>query len=250
VAIQFHDPSIEAIDGPDLIRKRLRTLLATAEREVLLSVPISVLPAVRDRLAAAIEDNVAILLLLYGEGDPPADLDELATVARRLPGQVPLTCLVDQWATLLGWPWVLSDTSDDTLATFVDSSHITLGLFGEFIGNYWSMGRELHVAAPPTLPRYYPTFRGGVLGATLHLRQGAKIQTTCEIAASGETDLPPTELTGLTLDVRQGFVYPMSNRFPSENGMVLLADGERVTVGGVGAYVEDYAAETVTLEHA
>jgi hypothetical protein len=30
--------------------------------------------------------------------------------------------------------------------------------------------------------------------------------------------------------------------------MVLRVDGERVTVGGVGAYVEDYAAETVTLE--
>ncbi|MBX0286325.1 hypothetical protein EGH22_08305 [Halomicroarcula sp. F28] len=248
--MEFHDPCIEAIDGSASIRTRLRALLAEARREVLLSIPVEAVPVVRDRLGTAIENDVAVLLLLYGDGEVPDDLDELATVVRRLPGQVPLTCLVDQWLTLLGWPWVLSDSSDDTLATFVDSSHITLGLFGEFVGNYWSMGREIHVADPPTLPRHYPTFRGGVLGATLHLRQGSKIQTTCKIAASGETALPETEITGLALDVRQGLVYPMTNRFPSENGMVLRVDGERVTVGGVGAYVEDYAAESVTLEHA
>jgi len=225
-------------------------LLAEARREVLLSIPVAAVPVVRDRLATAIDNDVAVLLLLYGDGDTPDDVDELATVVRRLSGQVPLTCLVDQWLTLLGWPWVLSDSSDDTLATFVDSSHITLGLFGEFVGNYWSMGREIHVDDPPELPRHYPTFRGGVLGLTLHLRQGSKIRTTCKIAASGETTLPETEISGLALDVRQGLVYPMTNRFPSENGMVLRVDDERVTVGGVGAYVEDYAAESVTLEYA
>jgi hypothetical protein len=112
------------------------------------------------------------------------------------------------------------------------------------------MGHEVHVADPPELPRRYPTFRGGVLGATLHLRQGAKILTTCEVVAKGGEEIPQTEITGLTLDVRQGLVYPTTNRFPSENGMVLRVDDERVTVGGVGAYIEDYAAETVTLEHA
>lgn len=225
-------------------------MLSEASREVLLSVPVADLPAVREQLATAIENGVAVLLLLYGEGSVPTDIDDLATVVRRLPGQVPLTCLVDQWATLLGWPWVLSASSDDTLATFVASSHITLGLFGEFVGNYWSMGREIHVGDPPALPRDYPTFRGGVLGLTLHLRQGSKILTTCEVEASGETDIPTTEIEGLALDVRQGFVYPMTNRFPSENGMVLRVDGGRVTVGGVGAYVEDYAAKTVRLERA
>ena len=191
---------------------------------------------------------MAVLLLLYGDGDPPADIERLATVVRRMSGQVPLTCLVDQWATLLGWPWVLSPSADDNFATFVDSSHICLGLFGEFVGNYWSVGREIHVADPPTLPRTYPTFRGGVLAATLHLRQGSKIRVTCWGKASGGSDEPTTEIAGLGLDVRQGFVYPMTNRFPSENGMVLRVDGERTTVGGVGAYLEDFAAETVRLE--
>ena len=215
---------------------------------MLLSIPVAVVPAVRDALAAAVDSGVAVLLLLYGDGDVPEDIDQLATVVRRLQGQTPLISLVDQEDTLLGWPWVLSASSDDTTATAVDSRHITMGLYGEFVGNYWSMGREIHVADPPELPRHYPTFRGGVLGATLHLRQGAKIRTICEVVAQGGEEIPRTEISGLTLDVRQGLVYPTTNRFPSENGMVLRVDGERVTVGGVGAYVEDYAAETVTLE--
>ena len=215
---------------------------------MLLSIPADVVPAVREVLAAAIDSDVAVLLLLYGDGEVPGDIDRLATVVRRLQGRTPLICLVDQVTTLLGWPWVLSTASDDTAATAVESRHITMGLFGEFVGNYWSMGREVHVADPPELPRHYPTFRAGVLGATLHLRRGAEVRTTCEVVAEGGTEVPRTEITGLALDVRQGLVYPTTNRFPSENGMVLRVDGERVTVGGVGAYVEDYAAETVTLE--
>lgn len=215
---------------------------------MLLSIPVEVVPAVREALVTAIDGDAAVLLLLYGEGSVPDDVDRFATVVRRLQGQTPLICLVDQSATLLGWPWVLSPSSNDTTATVADSRHITMGLFGEFVGNYWSMGREVHVADPPELPRHYPTFRGGVLGATLHLRRGAKVRTTCEVVAEGGTEIPRTEITGLALDVRQGLVYPTTNRFPSENGMVLRVDGERVTVGGAGAYVEDYAAETVTLE--
>lgn len=163
---------------------------------MLLSIPVSVVPAVRDTLAAAIDSDVAVLLLLYGDGDVPDDIDQLATVVRRLQGQTPLTCLVDQVTTLLGWPWVLSDASDDTAATAVDSRHITMGLYGEFVGNYWSMGREVHVADPPELPRHYPTFRGGVLGATLHLRQGAKIRTTCEVVATGARRFPAPRFRG------------------------------------------------------
>lgn len=245
-----HEPSIETVDGPEAIRERVRSLLAGASREVLLSLPVDAVPAVRDALETAVADDVSVLLMLYGNGDAPTDIDRLSTVARRRSGQVPLLCLVDQRWTVFGWPWVLSPSSDDTLATVVENSHISLGLFGEFVSNYWSTGREIHVADPPELPRHYLSFRGGVLAATLHLRQGARIQTTCSLVSSQADDTDADTITGLTLDVRQGFVYPMTNRFPSENGMVLRVDGERVTVGGVGAYLEDFECESVTLKRA
>ena len=225
-------------------------MLAEASREVLLSLPVDAVPAVRDSLSAAVDADVAVLLMLYGDGEIPADIDRFSTVARRMSGRVPLLCLVDQRWTVLGWPWVLWPAADDHLATVVESAHITLGLFGEFVGNYWSVGNEIHVADPPELPQHYPTFRGGVLATTLHLRTGARVRATCEVVSAGGEETDVETISGLALDVRQGFVYPMTNRFPSENGMVLRVDGERVTVGGVGAYVEDYAVETVTLERA
>lgn len=48
--------------------------------------------------------------------------------------------------------------------------------------------------------------------------------------------------------MRQSFVYPMTNRFPAENGLVLRVGGKRRTVGGIGAYREGYQAGTVRLE--
>lgn len=238
----------ELVEGAEPIRAALRSLLAGASREVLLSVPAEELQAVRAPLERAVDDGVSVLLLLYGDGDPPADIGDVATVARQMGGYVPLTCTVDESVALIAWPWALSAAADDQTASILHNRHVAVAMFGEFIGNYWSTGNEVYVSQPPSLPRTYTTFRGSVLDATLHLRRGSPLRVVCDAIATGGGSDTLRQLTGRALDVRQGFVYPMTNRFPAENGLVLRVAGERTTVGGIGAYRERYEASRVRLE--
>ena len=247
-AIYDYRANIEIIEGPESIREAVRSLLREASREVLLSLPVAEVPTVRETLATAVDDGVAVLVLLYGPGELAEDVSDMATVVRRMEGKVPLSCTVDESRTLVGWPGVLSPASDDEVASLIDNEHAAVSMFGEFVGNYWAMGRELYVAPPPALPRTYEAFRGAVIGTTLHLRQGSQVRVVCEAVPTASSRTETTELTGRALDVRQGFVYPMTNRFPAENGLVIRAGGERLTVGGVGAYRETYAAGAVRLE--
>ncbi|WP_348533334.1 TrmB family transcriptional regulator sugar-binding domain-containing protein [Haloarcula marina] len=54
--------------------------------------------------------------------------------------------------------------------------------------------------------------------------------------------------TGTIVDVKQSIVRPFSNEFPTQESFVVELDGERVTVGGSKAFLEDFEATRVTFE--
>ena len=88
-----------------------------------------------------------------------------------------------------------------------------------------------------------------MFAATRYRNQDQPIVATVDARPLPE-DADPRELRGRGVDVRQSLVDPPNSRFAVENALVVDVDGERVTVGGPGAFLEDYEARGVTLEHA
>lgn len=225
----------------------LRETIDRAEQGLTLSLPLSVLPAVEDRLVAAIDRDVLVLLLLVDAGPADApDVEGLATVVRRYGSDGPFLCTADYRHGVTGHSWVLTrEEFGDKRVTAFTNRNLAHALFGEFLGNYWPLAREVYTAPRDALPRRYTEFRRAVLQAALHLRERDHVTATATVSdgMGGATDT----VTGPVTTVRQSMVYPITSSFPVESTLVLRVDGERVSVGGEGAYLEDHEADAVEL---
>lgn len=112
------------------------------------------------------------------------------------------------------------------------------------------MGTELLVCRPLRPPGTYRSFRRGVL----HLHRGRTVEASSDAApvdgvegdALGAADL--RRVTGRVVAVRQGLVAPTNDDFGVENAFVIDDGDGRVSVGGEGAFLEDYMADGVTLK--
>jgi len=235
----------EVIKSRVTVLKRIRGLIAEAENELTLSVPVSQLAELADDLRAARSRGVLVVLLVTETAEPLADVAELASVVRMWREPMPAMVAADRRLGLVAPAEMLTTAHSETHA--VVFAHPQLGpvISGSFFGNYWPVGTEIWVTDPSPLPVTAEDFWTVIFQATLWLRTDFDL---CAHVTGRWTDSnEPAELTCRVVEVTQGLVEPTNNEFPVEHSLTVECDGHRHTVGGEGAFIEDIEADQVTL---
>ena len=235
----------EVVKSRATVLKRIRSLVANAEREVILSIPAAHLPDLRDALADAVDRGVLVLLIVSDAGSTP-DVAGIASVARSWSAGMPTLLTVDSAVGVVAPPEMVRRADSDRQAIVFAQEQLAPVISGSFLGNYWPAAEEVAIADPEPLPAEYDDFRKAVLQTTLHLRAGTPLRAT--VGGRITDDDAPVELTGEVVDVDQGMVEPASNEFPVQHSLVVETEDGRVSVGGPGAFVEDVEADLVRLE--
>lgn len=240
----------EVIKTRTTVLKRISELLDRAEEEVTLSIPASLLEEVEDRLRETVERGVLVLLVVSGDETIEADrFDGVASVVRVWAENAPLIVTADRRLGLFAPDEMLVRTNSGKQGIAIAQAQLVPIIVGSFFGNYWPMASQTYVAEPAELPRTYGGFRHAVLQATLHLEAGNQVRVTAEARPVRTDDYDTVE--GLLVGVRQSLLEPTRDTFAVENALIVEIDeGERVTLGGEGAFVEDYETKSVTLSPA
>lgn len=239
--------SFEVVKSRVTVIKRIKSLIQDAESELTLSVPYEQLSEVDDELRDAVDRGVLVLLVVTG-ADPDVDfhLDGVATVARVWHELMPTMVTADRTASLLAPTEMISRSNSGKQAIAFTQEQLSGNMVGSFFGNYWPSATEVYVTEPTDLPQGYDDFRHAVLQATLHLRAGTDLRAHI-LGRTVHTEGGPTELDGYVVEVRQGLLAPVNNDFPIQNSLVVETETGTYTVGGSGAFVEDFEADSVEL---
>lgn len=244
----------EIIKAQPTVVKRIREFLETANDEVTLSIPAKILPDVEDVLRETVSRNVLVFLLLTGEASADVTVDDddpVASVVRTWTERAPVLYTVDNQLGLFAPYELLARSNSGQQAVAIAQEQLVPILVGSFFGNYWPLGVERHVADPAPLPQDYQSFRHAVFAATRYQNDGIPITATVD-ARPVHDDGDYRELTGRVVDVRQSLVDPPNSRFAVENALVVDAPDHEdpVSIGGPGAFLEDYEARSVRLDDA
>lgn len=229
--------------------KRIASFISEADSELTLSIPYEHLSEVADELREAVDRGVLAMLLVNDV--PSADFDGgelegVATVVRTWEQATPLILTVDQqYGVIAPVEMVARSNTNQRAIAFVQQQIVPV-LVGSFMGNYWPMATEVHVADPRPLPAEYRSFRHAVLDATLHLRDDHPVRVEASVTPSRSGNGRKT-VSGKVVDVHQGLVEPATNDFPVENSIVAETDDGRITIGGPGSFLEDFEATEVVL---
>ncbi|WP_136689640.1 TrmB family transcriptional regulator [Halorhabdus amylolytica] len=233
------------------VLKRINEYIDQAERRVAISIPYSHFGRVTEALQDAVERGILVLLLVTN-GEP--DEEELVgydrpigSVVRTWNESIPVIVSVDHDLGLISSSEVMSTANSDEQAISLVQERIVPTLYGSFMANFWLSAEQRRVNDPAPLPRTYGSFEQAVFEATLRLRNGDDI-TACVETLPNDGEESTETITGRVLNTRQGIVDPINNEFPIEHSFVLETDDGEVTVGGAGAFLEEYQARTVTLE--
>lgn len=240
----------EVIKSRATVLNRIEALLERAEDEVTLILPISLLPALRPTLTETVDRGVMVLLLLSGpEADetPVEDLDGVASAVRSWQARAPAIITVDAEFGLIAPNELLTSSNSEGNAISLVQRQLVPVLVGSFLGNYWPIAKELYVKGPMSLPQTFTSFRHAVLQAALQENRGNTLVAKADGRFVGsENGLERIE--GRVVSVRQGLVKPATNSFPVESAFTVDTGEDTVSIGGGGAFIEDFEAERVVLE--
>lgn len=242
---------VEVLKSPATVQARLRDRLLDAREEVILSIPYSALSKVEKELQAIIDRGVLVLLLITGtngetDGISRHQLEGCATVVRAWNERMPIMLSVDERTGMVISYDLISKSSRDDRAITIGTPEFVPILVGAFMGNYWPTADELYTTDPPLLPRTYTCFRHAITDAVLARRDDQDLGLEATVIPTSDGD-DPRRISGEILEIKQSLVRPETSSFPLQNTFVLDTDEGEVTVGGQGAFIEDYQAEEVTL---
>lgn len=243
------EPSTEQISvvkSKATIIKRMQQLIREADSEITLSIPATHLDQVTDDLRAAIERDVLVVLIISDVEDD-LSLNGFASVARTWEEVMPTILTVDSERGVFAPSELLLGSNSDRQGIVYVQEQLGPVIVGSFFGNYWPMTHEVTVTDPAVLPRTYTSFRHATLQAILHQRAGHEVQADVTGRWTGSGDGRVT-ITGRIEEIRQGLVRPITNDFPVEHSFTIDTGDELVSVGGPGAFVEEFEAEQVRLE--
>lgn len=241
---------VELIKSGKTLAKRWRTYMAKANEEVFVCLPANQFDRFRSELAAAVDRNLNVLLLLTEPGLAEFDyshLDNHANLARAWNSTPRPLLTVDNKVAIHDEPKLLLDETVDGSAISLTRSSITGNLFSTYISNYWQIAEEKYCCEPDDLPQTYPQLRNALVHATLHKRAGREL-----IATVRATDTTTNEMIEMNevpvVEIRQGLLEPFTNEFPIENAIEVVFDDDVVSVGGIDAIIEDYEALDIMLD--
>jgi sugar-specific transcriptional regulator TrmB len=239
----------EVVKSRVTVVKRIRRAIDEASEEVTLSFPLDRLDEVADELCDAVDRGVLVLLLLTGVDGPGVDLTErspgVATAARTWGQPMPSMLTVDGRTGVVAPAEMVARTNSGTQAIVFSQQQLGPVIVGSFLGNYWPAAAEAVMTDPAPLPASYTNFRHAVLQSELHRRSSDAV--VAHVSGRWTDSGDPVDATGEVVDVSQGLVAPANNEFPVQHSLTIEVDGERVTVGGKGAFVEDIEADRVAL---
>lgn len=256
-------PPFDAIGDRETVFDRIRALIDDASEEVALSIPASVLGVFEDELRAAVDRGVLVELLVGGDDElTETRFEGLSSVARVWSQEPPVLCLADYEravlapAEMVGLTGSTSDTPSETdlHAIQITQRQLVFVIMGSFFGNYWRIATQLYAASPDPLPQTYSNIRHAVFQATRLLETGARVRVDAEARPVGVEEF--TTVSGELVDVRQSLLEPVHESFAIENALIIererdgdeeteTAEGERITLGGESAFVEEYKTRSV-----
>jgi len=222
------------------VLKRVAELVDRAEVEVTLAIPYRLLDEVADELRAAVDRGVLVVLIVT-DVDPATELelDGLASVARAWEQPMPTMLTVDQQAGIVAPGEMLSPVRQHRPARLSSSPRRALasGRHRLLPGNYLPMAAEVYTADPTGLPPRSGLPRGAGGDAAPPGQRRVRARVT---GRSVSDDLDVAVLEGQVVEVRQGLLEPATNDFPVENTLFVETDEGTFSVGGQGAFVEDF----------
>ena len=241
---------------------RLRALIEEAEGEVLLSIPGPVLSEVEDELRAAFDRGVMILLFFWrtepdelsGDG-----FDGLASVVRASPYWGPTLLTIDfDRAGLLPPAQIFVTPQTDFQAIEAREPMPVYVMRSTLIVQEWPVATEVYQRDPVDLPWEGRWFSSVTMHATQHLEAGTdlfariegrpidqeEVKGAIDASRHGEFETFEARMVG----TRQYLLDPLTNTRPVENCLIVEYEGREVTIGGTGAYLEDYEARLVQLD--
>ncbi|MDS0278492.1 hypothetical protein NDI85_11855 [Halomicroarcula sp. S1AR25-4] len=241
---------VELIQSRQTIRKRWRKFISEAKEEVFICLPATAFERFQAELAAAVDRDVLVLVLLTEPGLDSTDSEALsshASLARSWPYEPRPLLTVDNTTVVHDEPKLLVDETADGAAVSLTRSAVAGNLFSTYISNYWRIAEETFRCEPDELPQSYPQLRNAIVHATLHEQAGHDLTAT--IRAQRTTSDEVVEMEDVpVVEIRQGLIEPFTNRFPIENGISVAYEGEVVSVGGISAIIEEYEALEITLD--
>ncbi len=253
--VSEQEREFEVIKTRTTILKRIRGLLERAEEEVTLSIPATLLEEFEDELRATVDRGVLVILLVTGDDAiPESRFEGAASVVRRWGENAPMIVTADRHLGLFAPNEMLIRSNAGAQGIALSQAQLVPIIVGSFFGNYWPMAEQVYVTDPAPLPQTYSDFRHAVLQSTLHLEAGDEVAISAEVRPVRTDDY--ATVVGQLVGVRQSLLQPTRDTFAVENALIVELDGgpesdageEIVTLGGEGAFVEDYETRSVTLE--
>jgi hypothetical protein len=242
---------VDQIPTNDALVRSLRDLLAEAESEVLIATQPKMLERIEDSLTQCYESGTFVALCVYSDAETAAtyDYDDTATLVRAWDQELDTMLSVDHQRGVVG-QLLEEGEEEDVVGLEYDTERLYGMAFLQFMSQHWDEGEEVYVMDAPTLPYECVNLRDAALNTTLHLREDNTVGFDAEVrSAPAEEGEEWERLTGQLSTVRQSFVEPSTNSFFGEIGLVGYVEDEgRVTMGGHGAYFEDYEARNIVLE--
>ncbi|WP_135665029.1 TrmB family transcriptional regulator [Halorhabdus rudnickae] len=234
-------PEIQVVRSRETAIKHVREAIATAEHEVALTIPVNLFAEFKSELRAAKERDVFVLLLLVDSTDPvPEEFAGLADAVRYWDEQLPVLYTTDDTDAMIGDSTVVTGPHGKEHVVDVSEENLAGSIFSVFIGTYWPSSEVLYETDPDPLPRTFEWFRDATFQATLHEREGLTLH------AEVDTD-QGEHVSGTVTEVNQQFLEPRNGSFPLQNSIVIETDRGSVSLGGPGAFLEDYEIESITL---
>ncbi|MFC4438412.1 MULTISPECIES: TrmB family transcriptional regulator [Natrialbaceae] len=243
--------SFNVIKSRQTVLKEIRRIVSSATEEVFLALPHYAVEKLENEIESAFDRGVMVVLL-EGAVEPQSSeeverrFDGVAHVVRQWHHDMSFVATGDSGSGIVGERQLLRSDDNDKEAVAVSESHVVGSMFGAFQGGFWAAGEEVYTGDSASLPATYTMARPAVLNAVLAQLDGRMLR----IEVSGRTTDTdePRFVTGRVVGIRQGLVEPFTNSFPVENSLsVETDDGERLSVGGDGAFVEDLRANETTL---
>lgn len=231
---------------PGAVLDHVRSLLDGAVEVAAVSIPETFVGDIEAPLAAAMERDVLVLLLMYDARsavEPIAPVAPIASIGRQTDRTVPMYCVVDDLHGLYADPRLLEADDPEHRATIVHSYDVAYALYGQFVGNHWQVGHEIYRPDPPSLPVEYDDIRRLVLTAYAHIREATRITAEVELAAWEARDA----IEGPVINAKQSLLAPVNSTMPVQSTLVLRTETGRTTVGGAGGYLEDVNAVRGTI---
>ncbi|WP_135303600.1 TrmB family transcriptional regulator sugar-binding domain-containing protein [Haloarcula amylovorans] len=238
-------PGIELVRARQTLYRRLERLIDEAEDEIFMMLPVVVAERLSDPLRRARDRGVFIALLL-GDGEETSTVEnaaEIATVVRSWEPSVETLVTVDDTSAVTSDSSLLrGEHRDGDYSLVLEQSPKTAGAITSQWFNFWAAGDEVVSANPPELPAENLPFRHGLFTIVKHAEERDLLVTAHLFPGQGHQTL-----TGTVVSVNQSLLEPVTADFPVQNTLTLDIDGEEVSIGGAGAFVEDYSAKTLSI---